>query len=420
VTQNASATFAPVDEQLALLRKGAVELIAEPELRQRLEASRRERRPLRVKAGFDPSAPDLHLGHTVLLRKLKQFQDLGHEIYFLIGDFTGMIGDPTGRSETRPALSREQVAANAETYRAQVFKLLDPERTQVVFNSAWLAPLTAAELVRLCAKSTVARMLERDDFSLRFHDNQPISIHEFLYPLAQAYDSVALRADVELGGSDQKFNLLLGREIQREYGLAPQVVLTMPLLEGLDGVRKMSKSLDNYVGITEPAGGMYAKLMSISDALMWRYWLLLTDRSEAGIAALQAEVGAGRLHPMQAKKDLAAAVTADFHGPEAAQAAAAEFQRVVQRHEAPAEVPVIRLEPPPGAAAFRFDKELARHGLAPSVSEAGRLLKAGSVALDGEVYKQLTLASEPPREILVKVGKRHYAKLIIGRTTLNP
>ncbi|HEY7838761.1 MAG TPA: tyrosine--tRNA ligase [Terriglobales bacterium] len=405
--------FPPVDEQLAYLIKGAAELIGEPELRQRLERSRQTGVPLRVKAGFDPTAPDLHLGHTVLLRKLKHFQDLGHEIFFLIGDFTGRIGDPSGRSETRPALTTEQVNANAETYRAQVFQLLDRERTQVVFNSAWMEALPAAEIVRLCSKFTVARMLERDDFHLRFSNNQPISIHEFLYPLVQAYDSVALRADVELGGTDQKFNLLLGREIQREYGQPPQVVLTMPLLEGLDGVRKMSKSLGNYAGIAEPAGTMYAKLMSISDELMWRYWLLLTDRGEADIAALKADVAAGRVHPMQVKKDLAAQVTADFHGAEGARAAGAEFQRVVQRHEAPAELAEVRLQAPAGGAEFRLDKELARHGCAPSVSEAARLIKAGSVSLDGESWRQLTLPSQPARTMLLKVGKRYFATLVI-------
>ena len=400
-------TFPPVEEQLAYLQKGAVEIIAVPELRQRLEASRQSGQPLRVKAGFDPTAPDLHLGHTVLLRKLKHFQDLGHEVYFLIGDFTGLIGDPTGRSETRPPLSREQIQQNAETYRAQVFKLLDPERTRVVFNSEWLGALRADELVRLCAKYTVARMLERDDFQLRFRSGQPISIHEFLYPLAQAYDSVALRADVELGGTDQKFNLLLGREIQREYGQAPQIVLTMPLLEGLDGVRKMSKSFGNYVGIAESAPTMFAKLMSISDALMWRYQLLLTDRSEAAIAALQAQVAGGRLHPMAVKKDLAERITADFHPAAEVAAARAEFERVVQQHQAPEQMPEVRLE-----FGDRLDKMLVKAGLAPSVSEAARLIHAGSVALDGETCRQLRLERAPTGPVVVKVGKHRYARLL--------
>ena len=409
--------FAPVEEQLAYLKKGAAELISEAELRQRLEASRRDDRPLRVKAGFDPTAPDLHLGHTVLLRKLKHFQDLGHEIFFLIGDFTGLIGDPTGRSETRPALSPEQVRANAATYRAQVFKLLDAERTQVVFNSAWLGPLPAADLVKLCAQTTVARMLERDDFQLRFQANQPISVHEFLYPLAQAYDSVALQADVELGGTDQKFNLLLGREIQRAYGQPAQVVLTMPLLEGLDGVRKMSKSFGNTVGIAEDAVSMFAKLMSISDPLMWRYYVLLTDRGETEIAALRAAVEAGKLHPMLAKKDLAELITADFQGAAAAAAARAEFERVVQKGEEPAEIEEMTvavgddLRPKGQPDAIRLDKLLARQGLAPSVSEAARLIKAGSVTLDRAVHRELTLASTPADVVLVKVGKHRHARL---------
>ncbi|MGH9482250.1 MAG: tyrosine--tRNA ligase [Terriglobales bacterium] len=409
------SAFPPVEEQLTRLRKGAVEIISEPELRQRLEASRRSGDPLRVKAGFDPTAPDLHLGHTVLLRKLKHFQDLGHEVIFLIGDFTGLIGDPTGRSETRPPLSPEQIAHNAETYRAQVFKLLDPARTRVEFNSRWLGVLSADALVRLCAKYTVARMLERDEFSQRWRANQPISIHEFLYPLAQAYDSVALQADVELGGTDQKFNLLLGREIQREYGQPSQIVLTLPLLEGLDGVRKMSKSFDNYVGIAEGPSQIFGKLMSVSDELMWRYYLLLTDRSEAEIAALREQVAAGRLHPMTAKKDLAERIAADFHSAAAATAARAEFERVVQRGEAPAELPEFRVQPPPGAAEFRLDKELARAGHAPSVSEAARLIKAGSVSLDGLPHRRLSLASAPPRSIVVKIGKHHYARMVLDK-----
>ena len=415
--------FPPVDEQLAYLSKGAAELIADTELERRLAASRRSGVPLRVKAGFDPTAPDLHLGHTVLLRKLKHFQDLGHEIIFLIGDFTGLIGDPTGRSETRPALSPDQIQANAATYKAQVFKLLDPKKTRIEFNSAWLGSLPAAEMVRLCAKTTVARMLERDDFHKRFQANQPISIHEFLYPLAQAYDSVALQADVELGGTDQKFNLLLGREVQREYGQTPQIVLTMPLLEGLDGVRKMSKSFGNYVGITEDAATMFAKLMSISDALMWRYYLLLTDRSGADIAALEAEVAAGRLHPMLAKKRLAEQITADFHPPAEAAAAWREFENVVQRGEQPEHIEAIALSPTdrhdlraagaPGR--LRLDKLLARHHLAPSVSEAARLIKAGSVSLDGVVSRELTLDDSLPGSadgVTIKVGKHRYARVL--------
>ncbi|MGH9417193.1 MAG: tyrosine--tRNA ligase [Terriglobales bacterium] len=402
---------AALDDQLAYLSKGAAEIIAPAELRARLQAAARERRPLRVKAGFDPTAPDLHLGHTVLLRKLKHFQEQGHEVTFLIGDFTGMIGDPSGRSETRPALSAEAIQANAATYRDQVFRLLDPVRTQVRFNSEWLAALSAEAMVRLCAKTTVARMLERDDFQARFRANQPISIHEFLYPLAQAYDSVALQADVELGGTDQKFNLLLGREIQREYGQAPQIVLTMPLLEGLDGVRKMSKSYGNYVGITEAPQVMFAKLMSISDALMWRYYLLLTDRSEAEIGRLQAEVAAGTLHPMEAKKRLAEQITADFHPAAEARAARGEFERVVQRQEMPEQPPEIRV-----VASDRLDKMLDAAGLAPSVSEAARLIKAGSVQLDGTVCREVRLRQPLALPVTVKVGKHRYARLLPGDT----
>ncbi|HXE30646.1 MAG TPA: tyrosine--tRNA ligase [Terriglobales bacterium] len=393
--------FAPVEEQLVYLRKGAAEIITEAELRQRLEQSRASGRPLRVKAGFDPTAPDLHLGHTVLLRKLKHFQDLGHEVYFLIGDFTGLIGDPTGRSETRPALSPGQIQQNAETYRTQVFQLLDAARTRVVFNSEWLGALRADEMVRLCAKYTVARMLERDDFHKRFRENQPISIHEFLYPLAQAYDSVALRADVELGGTDQKFNLLLGREIQREYGQPAQIVLTMPLLEGLDGVRKMSKSFGNYVGIAEPAPVMFAKLMSISDELMWRYYLLLTDRSEAEIAQLR------QRHPMEAKKLLAERVTTDFHGAAGAREARTEFERVVQGHQAPERMEDIQV-----TATDRLDKLLAESGLAPSVSEAVRLIKAGSISLGGEVCRQNRLPAVLAEPVIVKLGKHRFARLV--------
>jgi tyrosyl-tRNA synthetase len=399
--------FPPVDQQMALLAKGAVEIITPAELRARLESARAAGRPLRVKAGFDPTAPDLHLGHTVLLRKLKHFQDLGHEVTFLIGDFTGMIGDPTGRSDTRPPLSPAQIEENAATYRAQVFKLLDPECTRVRFNSEWLAPLRADELVRLCAKSTVARMLERNDFHARYHAGQPISIHEFLYPLAQAYDSVALQADVELGGTDQKFNLLLGREIQQEYGQPPQIVLTMPLLEGLDGVRKMSKSLGNYVGITEEPAVMFAKLMSISDELMWRYWLLLTDLDEAEIELRRQAVAAGTLHPMEVKKDLARQITADFHGAPAAHAARQEFERVVQGGAAPSEVADIAI-----SLSDRLDKMLAEAALAPSVSEAARLIKSGSVTLAGVVQREVKLAAPLAPATLVKVGKHRFARLV--------
>ncbi|RPJ85628.1 MAG: tyrosine--tRNA ligase, partial [Acidobacteria bacterium] len=310
-----------IDDQMAYLLKGAADVINEEELRKKLEKSHRTAKPLTVKVGFDPTAPDLHLGHTVLLRKMKHFQDLGHRVIFLIGDFTGLIGDPTGRNKTRPPLSREAIAQNAETYKKQVFKILDPVKTVVDFNSRWLAALSSEEWVKLCAKYTVARMLERDDFARRMSSNQPISIHELLYPLAQAYDSVAVQADFELGGTDQKFNLLVGRDIQREYGLEPQVLLMTPILEGLDGVEKMSKSLKNYVGIAESPEDIYGKVMSISDQLMWRYYELLTDFPSSRIEAMKQDVESGQTHPMEIKANLASQVVSDFHSPEAAQMA---------------------------------------------------------------------------------------------------
>ena len=308
-------SFPEVDEQLAYLRKGSFEIIRESDLRERLEKSRAAGKPMRVKAGFDPTAPDLHLGHTVLIRKLKHFQDMGHTVIFLIGDFTGLIGDPTGRSATRPPLSREQIDANAETYKAQVFKILDREKTEVRFNSEWLDKLGYEGIIRLAAKFTVSQMLEREDFHKRFMEEKPIALHELLYPLAQGYDSVALEADVELGGTDQKFNLLMGRELQRHYGQAPQIVLTMPLLEGTDGVQKMSKSYGNYIGITEAPQEMFGKVMSISDELMWRYYELLTDVSMADIERMKSEVAAGTAHPMKLKQELGKRIVADFHSP---------------------------------------------------------------------------------------------------------
>src|ERR1017187_4041863 len=315
------ATFASVDEQLTYLKKGSAEIIRESDLRVKLEKSRATGKPLRVKLGMDPTAPDLHLGHTVVLRKLKHFQDLGHTAIFLIGDFTGMIGDPSGRNVTRPPLTPEEIAANAETYKIQVFKILDPQKTVVDFNNRWLGKLMGRDWVTLCSKYTVARMLERDDFSKRMKEQRPISMHELLYPLSQAYDSVALEADVELGGTDQKFNLLVGRSIKPEYGHEPQVIMTMPILEGLDGVQKMSKSLGNYVGISEPPAEMFGKLMSISDDMMWRYYVLLTDLAPAEIAALKSAVAAGKEHPLEIKKALARRIIADFHsGDEATQA----------------------------------------------------------------------------------------------------
>src|SRR2546427_2509432 len=338
-----TTAFAPPQEQLEYLRKGAVEIIREDELLGKLQRSQRQGRPLTVKVGFDPSAPDLHLGHTVIIRKMKHFQDMGHRVVFLIGDFTGMIGDPTGQSRTRPVLTREQVKKNAETYKKQVFKILHPKQTVIEFNSRWLGRLGAAGFIQLASKYTVARILERDDFAKRYKGGMPIGLHEFLYPLAQAYDSVALKADVEMGGTDQTFNLLVGREVMREYGLEPHVVLTMPLLEGLDGVEQMSKALGNYVGINEPPREIYGKVMSLSDALMWRYWELLTDATLSEIAAMRQRVEAGELHPQQAKVEPARPHVPAYHWGEAAREAASEFEKIFARRETPEEGREVRL-----------------------------------------------------------------------------
>ena len=395
----------PIDEQLTYLTKGLAEIIREEDLRERLTQAAQAGRPLRVKAGFDPTAPDLHLGHTVLLRKMKHFQDLGHTVIFLIGDMTSLIGDPTGRNITRPPMTREDINRNAETYRAQVFKILDPDKTEVRFNSEWLQPLRYEELVRLCSRYTVARILERDDFSKRYKNGTPISVHELLYPLAQAYDSVALKCDVEMGGTDQKFNLLVGREIQKDFGQPPQIVATTPLLEGLDGVNKMSKSLGNYIGITEPPEIMYRKVMQIGDSLMFRYYELLTDRSLAQIDHMGARIAAGVLHPMQAKAELARLIVTDFHSAADATRAEEEFNRVVRRHEAPADIQTVPL--PEGvrtAAGIRIDKLLAKTGLAESVSDAVRKIKAGAVEINGQRVHDLVLA-DAPAELIVHAGK---------------
>jgi tyrosyl-tRNA synthetase len=366
-----------IQEQIDLIRKGSVEIISEAELEKKLRHSVEKRQPLTVKVGFDPTAPDLHLGHVVLLRKMKHFQDLGHRVIFLIGDFTGMIGDPTGRSKTRPPLSAEQIAENAETYKKQVFKILDPEKTIVDFNSRWLGALTGQDWIRLCAKYTVAAMLKRDEFAKRYEAGQPISIHELLYPLAQAYDSVFLKADFELGGTDQKFNLLVGRDIQREYGIEPQVILTTPLLEGLDGVEKMSKSLGNYVGVQEDPDMMYGKIMSVSDVLMFRYYELLTDRSQSEIERMRAGVESGELHPMEVKQKLAEQIVADFHGSAAARIAAEAFTRTFQHGEIPKDMQVFDLKGP-----IALVDVLVKAQLAPSKSEARRLIQSGAVLLN--------------------------------------
>jgi tyrosyl-tRNA synthetase len=391
------------EEQLLYIRKGLAEIIREEDLRERIAPGR----PLRVKAGFDPTAPDLHLGHAVLLRKMKHFQDLGHTVIFMIGDMTAMIGDPTGRNAARPPMSREQIAANADTYKAQVFKILDPEKTEVRFNSEWLGKFGFEDFVRLCSRYTVARILERDDFSKRYKEGAPISVHELLYPLAQAYDSVALKCDVELGGTDQKFNLLVGREIQRDYGQPAQIVATTPLLEGTDGVNKMSKSLGNYIGITEPPETMFAKVMSVGDELMWRYYELLTDVSLAEIARLR-----GQAHPMEAKLDLARRIVTDFHSASAAEDAAERFRRVVRQKEVPSDVPTAPL--PDGvrvANGIRIDKLLARIGLAESVTDASRKIKAGAVEIEGERVQDLVMPLAAG-ERMIKVG-RHWRRLVI-------
>ena len=421
--------FRPVDEQLAYLRKGSVEIIRESDLRERLEKSLQSGRPLRIKAGFDPTAPDLHLGHTVLIRKLKHFQDMGHTVIFLIGDGTGLIGDPTGRNTTRPPLTREQLDANAETYKAQVFKILDREKTEVRYNTEWLFKLDYEAFVRLAAKFTVSQMLEREDFHKRFQEEKPISVHELLYPMMQGYDSVALECDAELGGTDQKFNLLMGRKLQQDYGQPPQIVLTMPLLEGLDGERKMSKSYGNYVGITETAQEMFGKLMSISDALMWRYYELLTDLTIPEIEKLQADVKAGTLHPMCAKKDLAKRIIADFHSPAEAEAAEANWAKQFQKDEVPENLDEIEIEyitvraeeialdPNESGAAqslggsgkerryLRIDKLLKESGLAASRSEAIRKINEKAVRVDGQLIEG-TAAFEVPDSFVLRLGKK--------------
>ena len=389
-----------IDQQLSYLLKGMAEIIREEDLRERLVEAARKGRPLRVKVGFDPTAPDLHLGHTVILRKMKHFQDLGHTVIFLIGDMTAMTGDPSGRNVTRPPMTRETIAQNAETYKAQVFKILDREKTEVRFNSDWLEPLKYMDMIRLFSKYTVARILERDDFAQRYKEGIPISMHELMYPLAQAYDSVALECDIEMGGTDQKFNLLVGREIQKDFGQPPQIVATLPILEGLDGVNKMSKSLGNYIGINEPAEVMFRKVMQIGDELMFRYYELLTDKSLAEIAAIRAE-----MHPMEAKLALARLIVTDFHSAADAARAAEVFNAVVRRKEVPADIPLVPLpEGVRGANGIRLDKLLAKIGLAESVSDAARKIKAGAVEIDGEKVRDLALAN-PAAELVIQAGK---------------
>ncbi|HET9370344.1 MAG TPA: tyrosine--tRNA ligase [Vicinamibacterales bacterium] len=395
-----------IDEQLAYLTRGCVDVVRAGELKAKLARAASTGAPLVVKVGFDPTAPDLHLGHTVLLRKMKHFQDLGHRVIFLIGDFTGLIGDPTGRSKTRPPLTPDEIAANAETYKSQVFKILDPARTVVDFNARWLSALGAEGLVRLAARYNVAQMLERRDFKQRYESGKPIAVHEFLYPLAQAYDSVHLRADVELGGTDQLFNLNVGRDIMPGYGLEAQVVMTTPLLEGLDGVEKMSKSLGNYVGVDEPADEMFGKLMSISDALMWRYYLLLTDASEAEVKALEERVAFGALHPKQAKVDLATRITADFHGRVAAARAAAAFEARFSKGElSAADLPRVAIRI--ADAEIPLAKLLVAADLASSSSDATRKIQQGGVKVDREKVTDIkTRVGVARRSVILEVGRR--------------
>jgi len=397
----------PIAQQLEIIKRGADELLIEAELREKLGSGR----PLRVKAGFDPTAPDLHLGHTVLLNKLKQLQDLGHHILFLIGDFTGMIGDPSGKNSTRPPLSREEVEHNAATYTDQVFKILDRGRTEVVFNSAWMGRMNAADLVRLAAKHTVARMLERDDFAKRYQGRQPIAIHEFLYPLIQGYDSVALKSDLELGGTDQRFNLLMGREVQKEHGQPPQCILTMPLLEGTDGVNKMSKSLGNTIGINEPPAEIFGKTMSISDDLMWRYLDLLSFELPQKISEKKRAIEQGG-NPRDVKFEFAKEMVARFHGLQAAEAAAADFETRFKRDEIPENIPEVNLSSEAGG--LTLPRLLKQAGLTASTSEALRLIEQGGVRIDGEKAVNKSLTFGPGKRFIVQVGKRKFARVTIA------
>jgi tyrosyl-tRNA synthetase len=430
-----SNSFKPVDEQLAYLKKGVAEIIPEPELRASLEKSRQSGKPLRVYLGVDPTAPDLHLGHTVVLRKLKHFQDMGHTAVFLIGDFSAMIGDPTGVSETRPPLTREQVDANAKTYLAQVFKILDPAKTEVRYNSEWLNKLSAVDIIHLCGRYRLARMLEREDFRSRLQNNQPISVHELLYPLITALDAVELKSDVELGATEQKFNLLVHREIQREYGLPGQAILTMPILVGLDGQRKMSKSLGNYIGITEPPADMFGKIMSIPDDLMWTYYELATDRSPEQITALKHEVSSGVLHPMDAKMRLAEEIVSGFHGPDPARKAAENFQRVFRDRQAPTEMREIRLTREPNGLrasiqtspnSWQSDKLIFESKLIKwssvlgwvekaSVSEVERVIKQRGFEINGQtvIDPATKLDASSPASYEIRLGKKKFFRIVV-------
>ena len=401
-----------LDEQIQYLTKGTIDIIPLEELKSKLKKSAATGRKLRIKLGADPTAPDLHLGHSVVIRKMRAFQELGHDVIFLIGDFTGMIGDPTGRNATRPPLTREQIQENAETYKQQIFKLLDAEKTIIEFNSKWMNAFTPEDFIRLTAKVTLAQMLERDDFSKRYANGIPISVHELLYPLAQGYDSVALKSDVELGGTDQKFNLLMAREIQRAYGVEPQVIMTTPLLEGLDGVEKMSKSKGNYIGITEPPNEIYGKVMSISDDLMWRYYELLTDLTPIEITRLKSDVEVGNHHPRDVKSELAKKIVADYHSRRDAEEAEAEFIRRFRQHQAPADLETRIIKT--GSQKVRLVDLLAQTGLAPSKTEARRLISQGGVKLNGERVNNANyeIDTNEIKEAQLQVGKLKFMKIL--------
>jgi tyrosyl-tRNA synthetase len=428
--------FKPVDEQIAYLRKGAAEIIREEDLRAKLEASSKTGKPLRVYLGVDPTAPDIHLGHTVVLRKLKHFQDLGHTAIFLIGDFSAMIGDPTGQSETRPPLTREQVDANAKTYLEQVYKILNKENTEVRYNSEWLGKMSSYDVVRLCGHYRLARMLEREDFRSRLDNSQPISVHELLYPLLTAYDAVALQSDVEIGATEQKFNLLVHRDIQREYGMASEVALTMPILVGLDGQRKMSKSLGNYVGITQPPSEMFGRLMSISDEMMWPYFDLVTDRTPDEVATLAAKVKSGAIHPMDAKMSLAQEIIAGFHGVDAAAKAAAEFQRIFRDREAPEQMKEFVVKPLLGAVSIqskvgdviemqtitglsdqseKWSRLLPHFKVVSSTTEAERIIKQGGFEIDGNIVRDPTIKLDltHPGSYVLRIGKKKFLRIVV-------
>jgi len=401
----------PVEQQMEVIRRGAVDIIREEELIEKLKRAQKTGKPLRVKAGFDPTAPDIHVGHTVLIRKMKHFQELGHTVIFMIGDFTGMIGDPSGRSATRKQLTLEEVQRNAETYKEQIFKILDPQRTVIDFNSRWMMPLGADGLVRLAGKYTVARILEREDFSNRLKNQLPIAMHELLYPLVQGYDSVALEADVELGGTDQRFNLLVGRELQREYGQEQQIVLTMPLLEGLDGVQKMSKSLGNYIGINEAPNEQFGKVMSISDDLMFRYFELLTDIPLKEIQAVREEIASGKRHPMEVKADLGVRIVTNYHGAAAAEGAREEFNRVFRKRQNPEDIEIKKISIT--EAPIRLTRLLPSLNLASSNAEAQRLIESGAVHINDERITDPKAEMSQPGEYLFKVGKRRFLRLIV-------